>query len=272
MASERNKIERNVNGSKNTRMNIDHASQTFAFRKDEIMHIGRYFSGAQTIVDLAKELDRPLRVLDIGCGELCTARLLYHSYQEKKSDIIEVYQGIDIDDKMVERFTQENALMLKTMNADIMIQDLTETPDIEVEDNFYDVIICYEFLEHINPEFAPAILEEAYRVLNPEGIALFSTPNSNGSNSKLPKDHFYEYSYEECIQMFEDAEFEVVDTVGVCINSSKLPKEEKVRLADEFDRAYTAFGRNSAFASVVIAPLVDPTICKNVLYKLVKPE
>ena len=95
MPSQRNDLkDMNANSSKNTRMDIDHAGKELDYRKDEIMHIARYVRGAQTMVDLAKQLGRPIRVLDIGCGQMNTVRLFYKSYVEKKSDIIEQYVGI----------------------------------------------------------------------------------------------------------------------------------------------------------------------------------
>ena len=269
MPSQRYTIE-NVNGSKNTRMEMDKSFLDFDFRKDEVQHIARYMNSARTMVDLSKKLGRPIRVLDIGCGEMNTVRLFYRSIIEKKSDIIESYTGIDIDYKMAEKAVEKYGRCYDKCNAKIVIKDLTVDPRLDVEDNYYDLIICFEFLEHIKTEFTPYILEEAYRVLNPDGKALFSTPNSNGSSSKLPVDHIYEYSYEELINLFERAGFKVDDTVGVCVNISSIPAEEKEDWAEEIERIYKAFGYNSAFSSVAVAPLFSPRHCKNVVYHLSK--
>lgn len=269
MPSQRNTIE-NVNGSKNTRMEMTKSFEDFDFRKDELMHIGRYFKGAQTIIETAKQLGRPVRVLDIGCGEMNTIRLFYRSFLEKKTDIIESYTGLDIDYKMVENAKKQYGKAYDSCNAHYEIVDLTVDPHLDVEDGHYDVIICFEFLEHIKTEFAPAILEEAFRVLNEDGIAIFSTPNSNGSNSRLPKDHIYEYSYEELISLFEQSGFTVDDAVGCCVNISRIPAEEKEDWEEEIQRIYAAFGNNTAFSSVVVAPLFSPKYCKNVVYTLSK--
>lgn len=271
MPSQRNDLkDMNSNASKNTRMDIDHAAKELDYRKDEIMHIARYIKGAQMMVDLSKQLGRPIRVLDIGCGQMNTVRLFYKSYVEKKSDIIEHYTGVDIDFKMAEKSKEQFKFPYNTCNAEFLIQDLTVKPHLDFEDEHFDLIICTEFLEHINPSLSQPVIEEAYRVLNRDGIALFSTPNSNGSNKVLPKDHFYEYSYEELVQKFTEAGFTVDDTVGLCINLSKLPKDYVAKLSSVFDRFNKAFGRNSAFTSVAIAPLIEPKFCKNVLYTLVK--
>lgn len=271
MPSQRNNLgDFNVNGSKNTRMEFTKSMSEFDLRKDEVMSIGRVMNAANTMCDIAKKLKRPIRVLDIGCGEMNPVRLFYRSILVKKSDVIESYTGLDIDFKMKENAFKQYGKCYEACNADILIKDLTVDPHLDVPDNYYDLVICFEFCEHIKQEFLPAILAEAHRVLSPEGKALFSTPNSNGSNDKLPKDHVYEYSYEELTELFDEAGFTLDDSVGVCVNISRIPKEEKEDWEEEINRIYAAFGRNSAFASVAVAPLFSPKYCKNVVYHLSK--
>jgi hypothetical protein len=77
-------------------------------------------------------------------------------------------------------------------------------------------------------------------------------------------------SNEELIELFENAGFNVDDAVGVCVNISRIPSEEKEDWAYEIEKIYKAFGYNSAFASVALAPLLSPVNCKNVVYHLSK--
>lgn len=201
-----------------------------------------------------------------------TVRLLYKSYVVKKSEVIESYTCVDIDDVMAAECEEKYGTAYAACNASFLIQDLTVNPRLDVDDGYYDLIICTEFLEHIDPSKSQAVLEELLRVMNTEGYAIFSTPNSNGSNKKLPKDHFYEYSYEELMEKFQDAGWEVDDTVGMSISVSKLPKEYVESLAGVFSRFDVAFGRNSHFQRVAIAPLIKPEYCKNVMYICRRPE
>lgn len=271
MPSQHNSLKKNVNGSKNTRMDFDDSQRNFDYRVDEIMFLGRYNACVQAILDLAVKLKRPVRVLDVGGGQMNTVRLLYKSYVVKKSDVLESYTCVDIDDVMAQECMEKYGTIYDSCNASFLIQDLTVKPQFEVEDSYYDLIICTEFLEHINPEKSQAILEELFRVSNPDGQAIFSTPNSNGSNKKLPKDHFYEYSYEELMEKFKRAGWKVEDTIGMSISISKLPKEYVSGLAGVFDRFNKGFGRNSHFQRVAIAPLIKPEYCKNVMYICKKP-
>lgn len=270
MPSQRNKNIENKNQSKNTRMDFSRLGNTMDYRKDELMHIGRYTNASKIIIDQAKNLKRPVRVLDIGCGEMNTIRLLNHSTMCKKSEIVEEYIGVDIDSVMAEKSMDKYSSTFKTCNCRYIIKDLTIEPKLDFDDGYFDVIICFEFLEHINPCFSSAIVKEANRLLNKDGVAIFSTPNSNGSNKNLPEDHFYEYSYEELITKFKENGFAVVDAVGVCINLSKIPKEEQQFLDKLIKRYKSAFGNNTAFMSVAVAPLFNPKNCKNVVYHLRK--
>ena len=266
MPSQYNSIKENVNGSKNTRMDLDDSQKNFDYRVDEIMFLGRYNACVQAILDLAAALKRPLRVIDVGGGQMNTVRLLYKSYVVKKSDVLESYTCVDIDEVMAQECMEKYGTLYNSCNASFLIQDLTVKPKLDVPDNYYDLIICTEFLEHINPDKSQAILEELYRVMNPAGQAIFSTPNSNGSNKKLPKDHFYEYSYEELMEKFVATGWTVEDTIGMSISISKLPKDYVAGLAGIFDRFNKGFGRNSHFQRVAIAPLIKPEYCKNVMY------
>jgi len=49
----------------------------------------------------------------------------------------------------------------------------------------------------MRPDFVPLWLNDAARCMRPDAIAYISTPNHDGSNAKLPKDHIYEWGFEE---------------------------------------------------------------------------
>lgn len=264
MPSERRILNDNVNDSKNTRMNLADSMDKFDLRKDEFMHLGRYFKACKTIIDMSKRLKRPLKVLDIGCGEIYIPRVLYKSFIVKKSDVIQRYVGIDIDDVMIDQVKKQHAQLIKTCSIKLIQQDLTVNPKFKVKDGYFDVIIWFENIEHMKPEFIPTIRSEVVRVLNPAGVALISTPNSTGSNAKLPKDHVYEWSYAEMMELLTP--YLDVDAVGVGLNPSKIPLDQWKKKEKLVKRIEKAFGTNSAFSTTAVAPLFSPEYCKNVLY------
>lgn len=269
MASERRNLKNNVNGSKNTRMDVDAAISQMDVRKDELMHLGRYQKAVQTAMNLAKALGRPIRILDLGCGEIYTMRTLYKSFQVKKSDVVQRYIGVDIDDVMLDRVGKQYSSLLEQINGKLVVKDITIDPKIKVKDGYFDLIIWFEMIEHVKPEFVSPMFEELHRVLNPEGVLLVSTPNSRGSNAELPKDHVFEWDYDDLVEVMEKG-FELVCARGVCINISKIPAEWKAKKASVIKQVYEAFGENTAFSSTVLGPVFPPQYCKNVIYTLRK--
>lgn len=264
MPSERRILKSNVNDSKNTRMDLADSMDKFDLRKDEFMHLGRYFKACKTMIDMSKKLKRPLRVLDIGCGEIYVPRVLYKSFIVKKSDVIQRYVGIDIDDVMIEQVKSRHTKLIETCSVKLICQDLTADSKMKVKDGYFDVIVWFENIEHMKPEYIPAITKEVSRVLSPEGVALISTPNSAGSNAKLPKDHVYEWSYDEMMELL--GPYFNVTPVGVGLNPSKIPTNEWEKRESIINLVEAAFGVNTAFSTTAIAPMFPPEYCKNVLY------
>lgn len=269
MASERHKLDINVNDSKNTRMDIVKSLSLMDFRKDELMHIGRYLNACQTAIDLAKVLKRGLKVLDLGCGEIYIPRTLYKSFVVKKSDVVAKYYGVDIENDMLEQVKNEHKNVVKAVNAKLITQDLTVDPIIKLSSNSVDLVVWFENIEHIKPKFVKSILSEIERVIHKDSIVLISTPNADGSNNKLPKDHIYEWGYEELYS--EISKYLYIDkTTGTCINVSKIPKEILNKRSKVIENIYNSFGRNTAMSSCCIAPLIPAKYCKNVVWKCSK--
>ena len=270
MASERHKLQQNVNDSKNTRMDIDSALSQMDVRKDELMHLGRYQKAVQTAIELSKD-HGAIAVLDLGCGEIYTMRTLYKSFQVKKSDVVRKYIGVDIDGPMLNRVSQQYDKLLQTINGKLICRDITTHPQLKFKDGSFDLIIWFEMIEHVKPEFIPPMFDELHRLLSPDGLMLVSTPNSKGSNAKLPKDHVFEWDYDDLIALMSK-NFNVIDARGTCINISKIPKELRERKVNTIKKVYGAFGTNTAFSSTVLGPMFPPQYCKNVIYTLTKKE
>lgn len=98
------------------------------------------------------------RILDVGCGDGRLAALV--------KDFLgaEVY-GADISKRGV---TIAKSLGIKAKVADI-------AKKIPFADNFFDLVICTETIEHVaDPD---TLLKEIHRVLAPTGTLLLTTPN-----------------------------------------------------------------------------------------------
>jgi 2-polyprenyl-3-methyl-5-hydroxy-6-metoxy-1,4-benzoquinol methylase len=116
----------------------------------------RYFAGVR--YDIIKLVQcNNCNVLEIGCGEGNT--LLELKRQGKAKFIV----GVDIVD------------LNQSVKLDRFILANIETDSIDLSDNYFDIIICADVLEHlVNPW---SVLEKIKKFLKPDGIIIASIPN-----------------------------------------------------------------------------------------------
>lgn len=125
--------------------------ETFITDETMLEHLHRYA--------IAMEYVKGKKVLDIACGEGYGANLLAQAAAH--------VTAVDIDDSTIKKasnkYTATN-IIFKTGSA----------LKIPAEDSSFDIITCFETLEHIDRH--DEMLTELKRVLAPEGILLISTP------------------------------------------------------------------------------------------------
>jgi len=115
-----------------------------------------YFSGIRN--DIIKLIQcNDFNILEIGCGEGNTLVEL------KKQGKAKFVAGIDIVD-----FNQSSKLD-RFVLADI------ETDNINLPDEYFDIIICADVLEHLKDPWKT--LEKIKKYLKPNGIIIASIPN-----------------------------------------------------------------------------------------------
>ncbi len=102
-------------------------------------------------------------VLDLASGEGYGSFILARSAKQ----VI----GIDIDPAAVEHASSR----YRRDNLDFRSGSITDVP--VPGKHIFDVIICYEAIEHINLQ--DLLLSEVKRLLKPDGIFIVSTPNKN---------------------------------------------------------------------------------------------
>jgi SAM-dependent methyltransferase len=234
MASIRKKLSENINNSSNTRMDLASAGILGNWRPDELTHMSRYDKIASLAIEESKRLKRPIRILEIGCGEVWPMRVIYKAYTVKKSDIVEQYIGYDIDPTCQQEHRYwphggediHDSAWFKTFNGEVRIQDLTVNPLLDIPDDSIDFFYTTEVIEHMERQFVEPWLVEAHRALREGGVAYVSTPNHDGSNDKLPEDHVYEWGYNELFELL-DQYFTVEDVVGTFIQLPKFKRAQK---------------------------------------------
>jgi ubiquinone/menaquinone biosynthesis C-methylase UbiE len=125
----------------------------------------------QWIDDYTKKFDKnnkKFKILDIGCGWGNDLTAIFAI-----SENIELY-GIEIDDKKIAACQPKNIMIFK-INC--------ETEKIPVNDNFFDIIIINQVLEHTKEIFY--ICSEISRVLKKQGILIIGVPNLGSFHNRI---------------------------------------------------------------------------------------
>jgi len=210
--SERFSAAVNVNKSKNTRLPIADEFSNFRFGRDALAHVSRYLWVIDNLIALSKEFKRPLKVIDVGCGDCYIPRTFAASYAIKKTDIIEQYVGVDIDDKRIER---TRATFPQSVPHRIDLGDFTVDALQKYGDKEFDVLVNLEVLEHIQPELVRPALVQFKRIAHRGWI---STPNGTGGTGQIPEDHIKEWDCQELSNLMKDVGFWVQRRIGIFSN------------------------------------------------------
>ena len=118
---------------------------------------------AKEIYDWVKPYKNNLHsILEWGCG---VARVIRHftALMDKNVDIY----GVDINEKMI----QWNATNINN----IKFTTCSYYPPTKFDDNKFDLIYCISVFTHIEFEYQEKWIAEIHRILEPNGIFLFTT-------------------------------------------------------------------------------------------------
>ena len=133
----------------------------------------------------AKKYCSGLDVLDIPCGMGWGSSLL----KNKCKSLV----GMDINIEAIEEAKRRYSHL-----ATFLIGNMK---NLTFLDNSFDIVICFEGIEHVDLDTGCLFIEEAYRVLNSNGYLLLSSPHCiNGEHSGNPY-HLHEYRPNEIYEM-----------------------------------------------------------------------
>ena len=137
-----------------------------------------------TIDALADNIKEGDKVLDVGVG---TGRLLKHfPYADK--------YGVDVSMHYLERLVESD--------IEICLANVEALP---YSDNFFDVIVCTDVLEHVI-EFSTAIAE-IERVLKHNGTFILRVPYKEDLSAYLKPDFPYKYAH---VRSFDEFSLEIM--------------------------------------------------------------
>lgn len=242
----------------NTHLSIDQAEERGFIHRDYIAHCLRWTHVAKWMGNPKNRKDCVM--LDIGCGkDMPMAKMLMTS--RLASDGL-VYVGLDYNKlEMPKAF--ENTKWKPT------IIDKVAFPDVQLPHEKYDVVTCFEVLEHVEPLHAYKMLEGIKNVLSEDGMAFLSTPVYDPKVGAADN-HVNEMTYATMQLMLHKVGLEVDAHYGT-FASIKDYKEmiEKDDLDAVFSRLRDYYDSN--YLATIFAPLY-PHRARNVLWRVKLPK
>ncbi len=168
---------------------------------------------------LLKQIGHGRRVLDVGC----LGGKISHLIREQNNEV----WGVEINEAAA-RAAEKRQIRIKVANVE---------DGLPFEDDFFDFIHAGEILEHLYD--TKHFFEECWRVLRPQGVFIFTTPNLNSLENRVrilsgrylamagayPEDHFGEhvriFNFEKVHELCWQAGFSVEEIRGIPILQPK---------------------------------------------------
>ena len=234
----------------NTHLSIDQAEARGFIHRDYIAHCLRW-------TKIAKDLNlggkyKEADIIDVGCGkDMPLARMLMTNRMAPRNYVGIEYNKMEIP-QMFDNTTFQPHLIDNV--------DFTKT-DI-IEDSF-NVSVCLEVLEHVEPLKATAILDKIADVVVPDGTCYFSTPCYD-KKVGAAKNHVNEITYEAFGALLEAKGFQIVDHYGTFASQ----KDYKQHLNGDMNFIFSKLSEyyDTNYLATIFAPLY-PSKSRNVLWK-----
>jgi len=248
----------NKNGKQidTTYLSIDQAEARGFIHRDYIAHCFRwshvikFLSGGQRY--------KTARILDVGCGRLMPMGTMLHSSRMAPA----YYCGVDYGP--VDRGNKSVATTLNSPGFNCDILDHTDASKIQLDEGEepFNVITCFEMLEHVEPSMVLDTLQMMKRMATPDAHIFISTPCFNGSAAA---NHVNEMTFDALNAVFIQEGFSVIDKHGTFASirdyEDELDEHEQVtftKLRDYYD---------VNILSTIFAPM-HPSKSRNVLWEL----
>lgn len=245
-----------------TFLSVNQAEHRGFLHRDYIAHCLRWSHVVKYLMQQRRYATS--HVLDIGCGrELPLAKMMFSSrmtHRDKKASYTGVDVGpIDWPDSIPEGTNKFNTHLYP--NTDVVAW-------AENHKKRYDVITCFEVVEHVEPFHAYQMLAAISKLLKRDGVAFISTPNFD-ARMGAAANHVNEMTWEGLSYIFRCAGLELSDHWGTFASQRdyKEAMGEVVGLREIFDELREYYDSN--VLSCIFAPLF-PTMSRNILWRMTK--
>lgn len=237
-----------------TFLSIDNAETRGFLHRDYIAHCFRWTHVVKYMGQSMRY--KTSRVLDVGCGkEMPLAKLLHSSRMAPAW-----YGAVDVSALTTpEQFRnaswKPDALFGKTDVCDLTEKDLPAKPNI---------IVCFEVVEHIEPDHCRRMLRKFAELLEPEGRLFVSTPCWD-SDVGAAANHVNEMTYEAFGAALEDTGFRIQGHWGTFASQKDYKNDLTPELQSLFDKFRGYYDSN--MLATIFAPLF-PHRSRNCLWEL----
>jgi len=229
-----------------------------AYRRDSTLtertwkFLFKYLVVAKQIFDKAKEKNKTINVLDIGCSKGFLRRILESNI--RKDEKI-VYVGIDLSrSKLEETVFNENSLESgaggdKILSAYIWHNAAKHLP---LKLRSFDFIICFQMIKYLPREEVLNLLKEIFRVLKKDGLFfLFTDPifnkqnkNKNFNKMKLVIKGYQSFWTEKSIRkILKSTGFQETPILGLVAEDGEAIRYLKKVLPEEITEALISICR-----------------------------
>lgn len=265
----------------NTHLSIDQAEERGFLHRDYIAHCLRW---THVVNWLGKGQRYKTSVLmDIGCGvDLPLAKLLYSSRY-----IVEQYIGVDYNDaakfKMdpfhTGKFPVQAYGNVDFANMDHVSMSIDDATTIEVCGERHpvpDVFVCFEMLEHIEPEHVRRVCQKVWNYMKlgqmagKEPVWFVSTPNYD-PHVGAAANHVNEMKHKALGYLFESLGFKIEARFGTFASQKDIKPvflAEYPDGAEIFERLSHYYDSN--YLATIFAPFY-PELARNCIWRLRVP-
>lgn len=153
-----------------------------------------------------------MSVLEVGCGQdMPLPRVLNGSL----SNVPGQYVGVDMN-------KLPRALEWNWIDTREQFDFTTRYKEIIKEFGLFDVVVCYEVIEHMSKEDGGRLLDGIRACMKAEGVALISTPVYNQKH--MAANHIHEYEFKELREHFENHMLVVSGVYGTFMTSQAIKR------------------------------------------------
>ncbi len=252
--------------------NLTHLSPFKEFARGRLIHRdfnAHVFRWSHAAMMLFKFPNREqAAVLDIACGPDWPLLTTLHSNGSAPA----YFMGVDARDcsgtapkltKTEVEFEQHDITKTLPNPPGAVLPVNAETNAEKVTKNQWDMIVCFEVLEHMPKESGLLLLDNIQRIMGPNTLMLFSTPVFD-EKVGMADNHIYEWGYQELKDELEKR-FTLENHYGTFASLrdyTPLMTPEELKLLAKLKEYY-----NSAMVACMMAPLY-PHKARNVLWQL----